>query len=60
MAEAGRRPSGVVTLLFSDVVGSTERLDRLGDDGAEDVRCNQEPTSGRCAAVGTTRPPGRL
>ena len=40
MAGAGRRSSGVVTLLFTDVVGSTELLDRLGDDLAEDVRCN--------------------
>lgn len=39
MAEAGRRPSGVVTLLFTDVVGSTELLDRVGDDVAEEMRC---------------------
>jgi class 3 adenylate cyclase/DNA-binding CsgD family transcriptional regulator len=28
----------VVTLLFTDLVGSTELLDRLGDDGGEQVR----------------------
>lgn len=28
----------VVTLLFTDLVGSTEMLDRLGDDGAESLR----------------------
>lgn len=39
MAEAGRRPSGVVTLLFTDVVGSTELLDQVGDDVAEEMRC---------------------
>ena len=33
MAEAG-----IVTLLFTDLVGSTELLDRLGDLGAERVR----------------------
>jgi len=38
MREAGRRPSGVVTLLFTDVVGSTKLLDRLGDDAAEEVQ----------------------
>jgi class 3 adenylate cyclase len=30
--------SGVVALLFTDLVGSTELLDRLGDDAAEDLR----------------------
>ena len=30
--------SAVVTFLFTDLVGSTEMLDRLGDDGAEQVR----------------------
>ena len=29
---------GVVTLLFTDLVGSTELLERLGDDAAEEVR----------------------
>ena len=35
MAEAG---AGVVTLLFTDLVGSTELLSALGDDRAEDLR----------------------
>ena len=30
--------AGVVTVLFTDVVGSTELLDRLGDDAAEELR----------------------
>jgi len=30
--------TGVVVLLFTDLVGSTEILDRLGDDAAEDLR----------------------
>ncbi|HEY3239715.1 MAG TPA: AAA family ATPase [Acidimicrobiia bacterium] len=30
--------TGVVVLLFTDLVGSTEVLDRLGDDAAEDLR----------------------
>ena len=30
--------SAVVTFLFTDLVGSTEMLDRLGDDVAEQVR----------------------
>jgi len=29
---------GVVAILFTDLVGSTEVLDRLGDDAAEDLR----------------------
>ncbi|MGH8972699.1 MAG: helix-turn-helix transcriptional regulator [Acidimicrobiia bacterium] len=29
---------GVVTLLFTDLVGSTEQLARVGDDAAEDLR----------------------
>jgi class 3 adenylate cyclase len=29
---------GVVTVLFTDVVGSTQLLDRLGDDAAEELR----------------------
>src|SRR2546421_1147985 len=29
---------GIVTLLFTDLVGSTELLERLGDDAAEHVR----------------------
>src|SRR5437016_1014815 len=39
MPGVGRRASGVVTLLFTDVVGSTEILDRLGDDAAEELHC---------------------
>src|SRR2546421_34701 len=35
MAGAG---AGVVTLLFTDLVGSTELLSALGDDRAEDLR----------------------
>jgi Adenylate cyclase, family 3 (some proteins contain HAMP domain) len=31
-------PLGVVTFLFTDVVGSTEWLQRLGDDAAEKLR----------------------
>jgi class 3 adenylate cyclase/DNA-binding CsgD family transcriptional regulator len=38
VASAGDRQSGVVVLLFTDVVGSTELLGRLGDDRAEQVR----------------------
>ena len=34
---AGPSP-GVVTFMFTDVVGSTELLDRLGDDAADDLR----------------------
>lgn len=30
--------TGVVVLLFTDLVGSTETFDRLGDDAAEDLR----------------------
>lgn len=30
--------AGVVTLLFTDLVGSTELLQRLGDDAAEGLR----------------------
>ena len=30
--------AGVVVLLFTDLVGSTELLARLGDDAAEDLR----------------------
>ena len=29
---------GVVAILFTDLVGSTEVLDRLGDDAAEELR----------------------
>jgi class 3 adenylate cyclase len=32
------RPSGVVTFLFTDLVGSTELLDQLGDDDADGLR----------------------
>jgi DNA-binding SARP family transcriptional activator len=31
-------PAGVVTFLFTDLVGSTELLDRLGDDAADELR----------------------
>jgi class 3 adenylate cyclase len=31
-------PGGVVTFLFTDLVGSTELLDSLGEDAAEDLR----------------------
>jgi class 3 adenylate cyclase len=31
-------PGGVVTFLFTDLVGSTELLERLGDDAAEELR----------------------
>src|SRR5205814_6425570 len=31
-------PGAVVTLLFTDIVGSTELLSRLGDDAFEQVR----------------------
>jgi class 3 adenylate cyclase len=43
---------GTVTLLFTDLVGSTELFARLGDDAAEQVRkvhfrlLRQEVTSG--------------
>jgi class 3 adenylate cyclase/DNA-binding CsgD family transcriptional regulator len=33
-----RNSGGVVTLLFTDIVGSTELLDRLGDDATEELR----------------------
>src|SRR5204863_7657335 len=37
--EAGpRSATGTVTLLFTDLVGSTELLDDLGDDRAEQLR----------------------
>ncbi len=32
------RPAGVLTILFTDLVGSTELLQRLGDDTAEELR----------------------
>jgi DNA-binding SARP family transcriptional activator len=34
----GAESSGVVTFMFTDVVGSTEVLDRLGDDAADELR----------------------
>ncbi|MFL5781413.1 MAG: AAA family ATPase [Thermoleophilaceae bacterium] len=37
-ATASPRPSGTVTLLFTDQVSSTETLQRLGDDEAERLR----------------------
>src|SRR5581483_12403504 len=33
-----RDAGGVVAILFTDLVGSTELLDRLGDDAAEQLR----------------------
>ena len=36
-ARVGQPPS-MVALLFTDLVGSTELLDRLGDDAAEELR----------------------
>jgi len=36
--EAIADPGGVVAILFTDLVGSTEVLDRLGDDAAEELR----------------------
>jgi class 3 adenylate cyclase/DNA-binding CsgD family transcriptional regulator/tetratricopeptide (TPR) repeat protein len=38
LAAVGERVSGLVTLLFTDLVASTELLARLGDDAAEEVR----------------------
>lgn len=38
--EEGAVSSGVVALLFTDVVGSTRLLDRLGDDATETLRRN--------------------
>jgi Tol biopolymer transport system component/class 3 adenylate cyclase len=35
---AGEPRSGTVTILFTDLVGSTELMQRLGDDRAEDLR----------------------
>ena len=35
---AAETRSGTVTILFTDLVGSTELMQRLGDDQAEDVR----------------------
>jgi len=35
---AGEPRSGTVTILFTDLVGSTELMQRLGDDQAEDLR----------------------
>jgi class 3 adenylate cyclase len=37
-AGAGALPGGLVALLFTDLVGSTELLERLGDAAAEAVR----------------------
>src|SRR5438445_527227 len=34
----GRAVSPVVAVLCTDLVGSTERLDRLGDDAADELR----------------------
>ncbi len=30
--------TSIVTLLFTDLVGSTEQLERVGDDAAEELR----------------------
>ncbi len=30
--------ASIVTLLFTDLVGSTEQLERVGDDAAEELR----------------------
>ncbi|MGQ0466316.1 MAG: BTAD domain-containing putative transcriptional regulator [Sporichthyaceae bacterium] len=38
VASSAPPPSGVVTFVFTDVVGSTELLDRLGDDAADALR----------------------
>lgn|GEM_PF-1784025 len=38
MSETRGVGSGIVALLFTDVVRSTELLHRLGDDAAEDLR----------------------
>jgi predicted ATPase/class 3 adenylate cyclase len=38
MEEANSPSAGIVTLLFTDLVGSTELLHRLGDEAAEDLR----------------------
>jgi class 3 adenylate cyclase len=38
MAEEGARRTGLVTLLFTDLVASTELLDRLGDEEFERLR----------------------
>jgi DNA-binding SARP family transcriptional activator/class 3 adenylate cyclase/tetratricopeptide (TPR) repeat protein len=40
-ATEGVSETGVVTFLFTDVVGSTELLGRLGDEAAEEVRRRQ-------------------
>jgi class 3 adenylate cyclase len=37
-ALASRAGSGEITILFTDVVGSTELFDRLGDDAAHELR----------------------
>ncbi|MGH8972898.1 MAG: BTAD domain-containing putative transcriptional regulator [Acidimicrobiia bacterium] len=37
-AGKARAAEGVVTFLFTDLVGSTELLDELGEDGAEEAR----------------------
>jgi class 3 adenylate cyclase len=35
--EAGKQSSGIMTVLFTDVVGHTEMMQRLGDDRGRDV-----------------------
>src|SRR5438105_2579063 len=50
-------PGAVVTLLFTDIVGSTELLSRLGDDAFEGVRRLHFRTLGE--VVTGYRPSGR-
>ena len=45
--EEGAVSSGVVALLFTDVVGSTRLLDRFGDDATETLRRNHFPPAER-------------
>jgi len=39
---AGELPEGTVTVLFTDVVGSTDLTTRRGDEGARDVMRGHE------------------
>jgi class 3 adenylate cyclase len=45
-------PSGVVTILFTDIVGSTELIQRLGDDSFEAVRRSHFAMLGDAVAAG--------
>ena len=45
--DGSQKLAEIVTLLFTDLVGSTEMLSRIGDDAAEEAR---RPTSG-CSAT---------